>query len=122
MNGVWLAGLMKPQPTKITASTIDTFRTTMTLLTHADSEIPRINRPERIARITTAGMFMIPVTPSAEVSNGEWYHWYGISIPMNISTRFAYSLQAIATVAAPTAYSSTRSQPITHATSSPIVA
>src|SRR5688572_28907028 len=113
---------MKPQPTKITARTIDTLRTTIRLLTHADSEMPRISRPDRIARMTTAGMFMIPVTPSADVSNGEWYHWYGISIPTNISTRMAYSLQAIATVAAPTAYSSTRSQSMTHATSSPIVA
>ena len=35
---------------------------------------------------------------------------------------FRYSLHAIPTVAAPTAYSSTRSQPMIHASNSPIVA
>jgi hypothetical protein len=42
--------------------------------------------------------------------------------PMNSSTLLKYSLQAMATVAAPTAYSRTRSQPMIHATNSPIVA
>ena len=41
---------------------------------------------------------------------------------MKPSTRLKYWLHAIATVAAPTAYSSTRSQPIIHAMNSPIVA
>ena len=43
-------------------------------------------------------------------------------MPTNSSTLLKYSLHAIATVAAPTAYSRTRSQPMIHATSSPIVA
>jgi hypothetical protein len=69
----------------------------------------------------TAGMFMIPVTPSID-SSGEWRHWYGMSHPKYPSTLLKYSLHAIDTVAAPTAYSSTRSQPMIHAMNSPIVA
>ena len=42
-------------------------------------------------------------------------------MPKYSSTLLKYSLHAMATVAAPTAYSSTRSQPMIHATSSPIV-
>src|SRR6476660_174728 len=37
MYGVWFAGFMKPQPMTITISTMDTFVTTMMLLTVADS-------------------------------------------------------------------------------------
>ncbi len=43
-------------------------------------------------------------------------------MPNHSSTRLKYSLHAMATVAAPTAYSSTRSQPMIQATNSPIVA
>ena len=70
---------------------------------------------------SSAGTFMMPLTPSI-VSNGEWRHWYGMSMPTYSSTLLKYSLQAMATVAAPTAYSRTRSQPMIQATSSPIVA
>src|SRR5678815_5293686 len=106
----------------ITSSTIDTLTTTMMLLTTADSWVPRISNAVRIARMNTAGTFMMPCAPvSAITSNGEWVHSYGIRGPNQAMTRLAYSLQAMATVAAPTAYSSTRSQPMIHATSSPIV-
>ncbi len=43
MNGVWFAGLMKPQPMPITISTIATLMMTMMLLTKADSCVPRIS-------------------------------------------------------------------------------
>src|SRR6185295_8523789 len=122
MYGVWFAGLMKPQPMTITISTMVTLVTTMIVLTNADSCVPRMSSIDSSARITIAGMFMTPVTPAAEVSNGEWLHWYGTLVPKNSSTLLKYSLHAIATVAAPTAYSRIRSQPMIHATSSPIVA
>jgi hypothetical protein len=64
---------MKPQPMKITISTIVTLVTTMMLLTKADSCVPRISSADNSARMTTAGMFMMPVTPSI-VSSGEWHH------------------------------------------------
>ena len=71
----------------------------------------------------TAGMFIIPLTPvTGSVSNGECVHWYGIRMPNQSRTRFAYSLQAIATVAAATAYSRIKSHPMIQATSSPMVA
>ncbi len=43
-------------------------------------------------------------------------------MPKYPSNLFKYSLHAILTVAAPMAYSKTKSQPIIHATISPIVA
>src|SRR5688572_1107209 len=121
MYGVWFAGLMNPQPITMTMMTMATFVTTITALTVADSSVPRISSNESNRRMTTAGIFMMPVTPSI-VSNGEWRHWYGMLSPTNSRTLLKYSLHAIATVAAPTAYSSTRSHPMIQATNSPIVA
>src|SRR3954467_12069141 len=112
---------MNDHPSAITINTMVTLVTTMTLLTTADSRVPRISSADRIPRMTIAGMFMTPVTPSID-SNGECRHWYGISSPMYPSTRLKNSLQAVATGAAPTAYSRTRSQPMIQATNSPIVA
>jgi hypothetical protein len=66
-------------------------------------------------------MLMMPCTPFS-VCRGGCDHSNGIRIPNQSSTRFKYSLQAIATVAAPTAYSRQRSHPMIHATNSPIVA
>ncbi len=114
---------MKPQPIAITRRTIDTFTTTISPLMKADSFVPRMSSAVSSARMRIAGRFMIPCTPvPAIVSKGEWLHSYGIGGPNHATTRLAYSLHAMATVAAPTAYSSTRSQPMIHATSSPIVA
>src|SRR4029079_18844510 len=121
MNGVWLAGLMNSQPNTITITTIDSFVMTIRLFTSADSRAPRISSPDSSARMRMAGMFMIPWTPSA-ISNGEWRHWYGTSRPREPRTRFKDSLHAMATVAAPIAYSRIRSHPMIHATNSPIVA
>jgi hypothetical protein len=98
-----------------------TFVITMRLFTHADSCVPRMSSRERSSRIPTAGRFMMPCTPSGEVWKGEWYHWYGKWIPTYSSTFSKYSLHAMATVAAPTAYSRMRSQPMIQATNSPIV-
>ena len=80
MNGVWLAGLMKLQPSTITITTIDSFVMTIRLLTSADSRVPRMSSADSSSRMKTAGMFITPWTPF-NVSNGEWRHWYGISMP-----------------------------------------
>ncbi len=119
--GVWLAGLMNPQPIAMTRSTMVTFVTTMSPFTNADSCVPRMSSSDSAMRMAMAGMFTIPWTPSI-ISNGECRQAYGTLNPTYPRTRLKYSLQAMATVAAPTAYSSTRSQPMIHATSSPIVA
>ena len=123
MYGVWLAGLMKPQPIAITMTTMATLTTTIRPLTKADSWVPRMSRAESSARITTAGTFMIPeMSVPGMVSKGECVHWYPSSMPKKPRTRLKYSVQAMATVEAPTAYSSTRSQPMIQATNSPMVA
>ena len=75
----------------------------------------------------SAGTFITPCAvtvplASRSASNGEWHHPYGISVPKYSSSLFRYSLHAMPTVAAPIAYSSTRSQPMIQAMSSPIVA
>src|SRR5262252_4501840 len=113
---------MKPQPITITISTMLTLVMTMIVLTNADSWVPRMSSIDNSARMMMAGMLTRPDTPAAECSSGEWLHWYGTLVPKNSSTLLKYSLQAIATVAAPTAYSSTRSHPMIQATNSPIVA
>ena len=116
---------MNPQPITITMSTIVTFVMTIRLLTNADSCMPRMSSAERTRRMNTAGMFMMPWAPPPApsiTSNGEWDHSYGTCSPKMLRSLFRYSLHAIATVAAPTAYSRHRSQPMIQAINSPMVA
>src|SRR5882762_1206251 len=99
--------------------TIETFMTTITALTIADSCVPLISIKVMMVRINNAGVLIIPCTPVADISIGEWHHSYGIDPPIKL---FKYWLQEIATVAAPKAYSNTNDQPIAQATISPNVA
>src|SRR5208282_2273280 len=110
---------MKLQPMAMKANTMPTFTATITALTVADSDVPLISKRVRMRTMNSAGMFMMPCAPvPISVSKGEWQQEYGILPPHNL---FKYSLQAIDTVPAPNAYSSTRAQPITQAMISPIV-
>src|SRR5260370_34752163 len=68
--------------------------------------------------ISNAGRFMI--APGTD--NGACVHAGGRWIPKPRRRIARYPDHPDATVAAPTAYSSTRSQPMIHATSSPILA
>ena len=52
------------------------------------------------------------------LSKGEWHHSYGMAPPSKL---FKYSLHAMETVAAPSAYSITNAHPMIQATSSPMV-
>src|SRR5579859_1216631 len=123
MYGLWFAAFMKPQPSTMMRTTIVTFVTTMSVLTNADSRMPRMSRSVSRSRMPTAGRLMMPCVPvAASVWKGEWQSAYGMPVPKRPSSLLRYSLHAMATVAAPMAYSSTRSQPMIHATSSPIVA
>ncbi len=93
------------------------FTQTMIVLARADSRAP----PSRntIASRTTirAGRLMMPPSPGAEDRAA------GMVTPMvPSSSSFRYSPQPTATAATETPYSSTRHQPQTQATSSPIVA
>ena len=56
--------------------------------------------------MSTAGRLIMPCAlPSMAFSSGEWLNSYGMRMPNHSSTRLKYSLQAMATVAAPTQYS-----------------
>src|SRR5689334_15780985 len=118
---------MKPQPSTMNSTTIDTFVMTIRPLTSADSRMPRMSSSDSAATIRKAGTFMMPWAVTAPLastsfSNGECDQAYGTCTPTYESSLLRYSLQAMPTVAAPMAYSSTRSQPMIQAMSSPMVA
>ena len=69
-----------------------------------------------IITISIAGMFTTPP------SHGHAVRWWGRFIPMFSRKTTIYRLQLILTVVAATVYSKTRSHPIIHAISSPMVA
>ena len=108
------------------SSTTASFTKTMTLLTFADSLMPMTSSVVMIAMMMTAGRLKtaVMVDPSARVtavpraadSAG------GTVIPMSLRNETTYPDHPIATVTAPSAYSSTRSQPMIQATISPSVA
>ena len=61
---------------RMTATTMDTVVTTITVFTNDDSAVPRASSSDRISRMASAGTFMIPCTPVAAItSKGEWLHW-----------------------------------------------
>src|SRR6266699_3745134 len=104
MNGCQLAGLMAWAAPTMNRRTTATFTNTITLLTLADSLIPMTSSVVMIAMMMTAGRLKTAVTldPSASETT--------------------YPDHPIATVTAPSAYSSTRSQPMIQANTSPRVA
>ena len=60
MNGVWFAGLMKPQPIDDDHQDDRDLDDDDDVLTIADSCVPRIRSSDSSSRMNTAGMFMIP--------------------------------------------------------------
>ena len=66
--------------------------------------------------MNTAGKLMMPP------SKGPAMNAVGTCMPCIISNLFRYWLQDMETMAAPTAYSSTRSHPMIHAQMRPMVA
>src|SRR5262249_5312589 len=110
----------------ITSRMIATLTNTMTLLTVADSFTPRTSSHVTAAVTSTAGRLKtaVAVCPSgnaitvpgaALIAAGRW-------IPKSASRLTTLPDQPTATVAAPSAYSRIRSQPMTQAISSPSVA
>src|SRR5262245_4095750 len=91
-----------PQP--ITIRITATLISTIAALTAADSRTPRTSSAVTAATATAAGQ-----------SNAE----AGSAMPASISSDRRLPDQPTATVATLSAYSSTRSQPITHATNGP---
>ena len=99
---------------------------TITALNHALSLVPRINSNDINTTITTAGRLATPWIrdPSARISasNGESANCRGNAQPSWSQNFTKYADQLTATVAAPMAYSMTRSQPMIQASNSPMVA
>src|SRR5262245_45347221 len=109
--------------TTINTRTVPTFTNTITTLRFADSRIPMMRIRVTTHTMRNAGRLNTAVTcrPSANTSccpgvpansGGNW-------IPKSCRRLIAFALHPDATVAALKAYSSTRSQPITHAMNSP---
>src|SRR5882724_219125 len=125
-NGVKLEGWMNLHPMTMKTTMTETFRKTMTALTVEDSWVPLTKSNEISTTTNTAGRLMKPwmVVPSVRRTccHGEAKRAGGRLMPKlcNKATRVAD--QPMETVAAPTAYSSTRSQPMIQASNSPMVA
>src|SRR3954462_4718774 len=96
-------------PTTMTPRTTATLIKVMTALTFDDSLVPSANNVVTIATMTTA--------PQSRFSGPSV-----ISPPANPNTSPRYVDQLLATVAAPTANSRTRSHPMIQATTSPKLA
>src|SRR5688572_18608326 len=99
-----------------------TFKTTITELNLADSLTPITRTIESNTTTKTAGRFMTPRTiePSASFtcSNGDANKVGGRAIPKSLSMDCSVADHPTDTVAAPTAYSNTRTQPMIQARSS----
>ena len=126
MNGCQLAGLMAWAAPMMNSSTTATFTNTITLLTFADSLMPMTRSVVMIAMMMTAGRLKtaVMVEPSARVTTVPRAadSAGGTMIPMSLRNETTYPDHPIATVTAPSAYSSTRSQPMIQAKISPSVA
>src|ERR1700704_4268252 len=138
MSGFQLSGFTYWRPKMITASTIVIFVITMTLLTVADSLIPTTSTYDITPTMKIAGRLTYapvgnqpacthPVTlaansPAVQKSNGACVSLAGTWMPRKSSRLRKCPDHPTPTVAAPMAYSSTRSHPMIQATNSPIVA
>src|SRR5208283_4896552 len=113
------------QPTPMKVATTASLITTIIPLVRADSLIPIMSRMEIRNTMMTAGTLAMPCTtlPSGRVtgSNGPAIHCGGRLMPNVWRRETTYADQLMETVDEPTAYSSTRSQPMIHAIHSPKV-
>src|SRR5262249_4283002 len=117
---------MKWLPMTTNTRMMVTLRTTIIMFKRADSRMPAIQMTEVSTTMNTAGKLTNPYAnePSAKVtiSNGEDANRAGKEMPSNFKIWTKVADQLTDTVAADTAYSSTKSQPMIHARYSPIVA
>ncbi len=128
MNGCQFAGWMNSAPAPMTTSTIATLMTTMTAFTVADSLTPTTSSAvtatvmRTAGRLKTATVAGMPPLASCTTVPGAALIAAGMVHPSWPSRVTRLPDQPTATVAAPSAYSRIRSQPMTHATNSPSVA
>src|ERR1700682_2100584 len=126
MNGFQFAVLTNAAPPRITISTTPTLTMTIAEFTLADSLTPMTIRTVTAIVMSTAGRLMIAsgLHPGALINvHGAAASDAGMLTPTK-SWRNAVKWpdQPTATVAAPSAYSRIRSQPMIHAMNSPSVA
>ena len=126
MNGCQLAVFTYAAPPTMTMITTATLTKTIAVLTVADSLMPMMMRIVTSTVMITAGRLKTAVTGPAAVATtvpGAPAKRAGKSTPTKSWRKLVrFPDQPTATVAAPSAYSRIRSQPITHATNSPSVA
>src|SRR5262244_2922186 len=126
MNGCQFAVLTYAAPPTITMTTTATLMKTIAVLTFADSLMPTTISAVTTAVMITAGRLKTAVTGPAAVATtvpGAAANRAGKSTPTKSCRKLVrFPDQPTATVAAPSAYSRIKSQPITHATNSPSVA
>src|SRR5438034_9464219 len=126
MNGCQLAGFTACAANTMNSTTTASLMKTMTLLVVADSLMPMTSSVVTRAMMTTAGRLntAVMLVPSAHCTTvpraPDGAH--GTSSPMSCRNDTTYPDQPMATVTAPRAYSSTRSQPMIQAKISPSVA
>src|SRR6266513_4689510 len=129
---------MCPNPTAMIKRMIVTLRITIRLLTLADSLMPITRMVDITTTMNTAGRLThAPVKLSPRCKHpatacctctpvhhcvGEAARCAGIVMPKLLSSETKWPDQPTPTVAAPAAYSSTRSHPMIQAMNSPIVA
>ena len=115
-NGWKFSAFTYFQPRITNINITDIFSTTIIVLTIELPSIPRMRNMLITITIPAAGRFIIPPSQGHAQSSG------GRKIPMCCRKTLKYRLQLMLTVVAATVYSNTKSQPIIHAISSPIVA
>src|SRR4029453_3922770 len=126
MNGCQLAVLTQNAPPMMTITTTATLMTTMAELTLADSLMPTTMSAVTSTAMITAGRLNTAVTgppPVWTMVPGAAARCAGNCTPTKSCRKLVRCPdQPTATVAAPSAYSRIRSQPITQAMNSPSVA
>src|SRR6266536_4630738 len=116
MNGCQLAGFTAWAAPIMKRITTATFTSTITLLKLADSLMPTTSSVVTTAMMSTAGRLKtaVAVVPSAHVTltprAADSAH--GTLMPKSCRNDTTYPDHPMATVTAPSAYSSTRSQPL----------
>src|SRR5262245_40985699 len=139
MKGFQLDETTCGMPTAMMIRTMMTLRMTMTLFTLADSLIPMTRIVDIRATMNTAGMLIsapvrlrpawaqpgAAIEPTCDAVHHmvvELVRDAGRWMPKRLNRSTRWPDQPTPTVAAPAAYSSTRSQPMIQAISSPMVA
>src|ERR1700754_666689 len=113
---------MNDQPTAINTSTTPTFKLTIMAFTKAEPLVPLIMILVTMITMSAAGRLIMPLTTSPlaalAVSKGDSVNCGGRYRSNQDKNLVKYCDQLMATVAAPTEYSSTRSQPMIQAKNS----